>query len=311
MRMHTLSVVALSNRTYSSLAEKLEEAMAWLEIAAGQGAELTILPEALNQILGDGAAGEPSAQGEAEVCDNWQREMEPLIRAAVRLKIWATIPVVHRKRDGVRNSFFLISPEGETVWQYDKLSPTPSELDAAILPGAPSFYRSWGIILAGAICFDTCFSQNLNVQARHGLKLLLVPTLWPGGTQLNTFCKLHASRAAVSYPHWSRIIDIDGEEIAAGGYRNETLRFGTPVYTAAINFDRLSLISNGNQEQMAIIQRKYGGWVQVKFDQENCLCFLESRDQDLQEREILSEFGLVTATDYFASYARKIRERKP
>ena len=313
MRSHSVSVVALSNRPYSSLAEKLEEAVAWLEIAAGQGAELTVLPEGLNQILGDGAAGRPSPRCEVEACDNWQRDMEPLIRATVRLKMWTTIPVVHRQGDGIRNSFFLISPEGEAVWQCDKLSPTPSELDAGILPGAPAFYRWKGITLGGAICFDTCFPENLEVQSRHGVELLLVPTLWPGGTQLNAFCKLHASRAAVSYPHWSRIIDIDGEEIAAGGYRNETLRFGfgAPVYTAAINFDRLSLFGNGNQEQMAEIQRKYGGRVRVTFDQGNCLWFLESRDQNLPEQEILREFGLVTATEYFAGCARKIRERTP
>ena len=62
---------------------------------------------------------------------------------------------------------------------------------------------------------------------------------------------------------------------------------------------------------MAEIQRKYGGRVRVTFDQGNCLWFLESRDQNLPEQEILREFGLVTATEYFAGCARKIRERTP
>lgn len=313
MNRRVISVIALSNRDFPSLGEKLCEAVSWLELAAGQGAELAVLPECLNRFCGDGAGNPLLQTADRYAFDDWRREMAPLVEAAERLKLWVTIPVVHRQEAGIFNSFFLVSPEGEPVWQYDKLSPTPFEMDAGVVPGKPSFYDWRGIKLGGAICFDSCFPENLDLWAREGVELVLFASLWPGGSQLNTFCKLNSSRVAVSYPAWSRIIDIDGLEVVEGGYRQETLRFGfgAPVYTAALNFDRLALYGNHNQEKMVAILQKYGSRAKVTFDQGNCLWFLESGDPDLSEREIQREFGLITATEYFADCARQIRERTP
>lgn len=313
MNCRTISVIALSNRDFSSLSEKLGEAVGWVELAAEQGAELVVLPECLNRYFGDGP-GNPRLQTPDEyACRDWRREMAVLLEVAERRKVWLTVPVVHGQDGRLRNSFFLVSPEGEAVWQYDKLSPTPSEMEAGVVPGEASFYTWQGIKLGGAICFDTCFPENLDLWATEGVQLGLVASLWPGGSQLNTFCKMHAGRVAVSYPAWSRIIDIDGQEVVEGGYRQETLRFGfgAPVYTATLNFDRLSLYGNQNQQQMVNVLKKYGRRVRVTYDQGNCLWFLESCDPDLAEQEILKEFGLVTARDYFAECARKIREFKP
>lgn len=309
MRLHTISVIALSNRDFPSLEEKLAEAVTWLELAAGQGAELAVLPECLNRYCGDGAGNPLLQTSDQYAFDDWTREMSPLIAAADRLKLWVVIPVVHRQNNGILNSFFLVSPEGETVWQCDKLSPTPRELDAGVIPGRPGFFEWKDVKLGGGICFDTCFASNLEIWAREKVELLLVASLWPGGSQLNNFCKLQSCRVALSYPAWSRIIDIDGVEVVEGGYRQETLRFGfgAPVYTASLNFDRVSLYGNHNQEKMVDILRKYGKRVGITFDQGNCLWFLESRDPGLSESQIMAEFGLVTARDYFAECERRLR----
>ncbi len=304
MRIRSISVVALSDRNYCSLAEKLDEAVRWVELAAGEGGELVVLPECLNRFRED--APSPAA------ADDWRSGMSPLLRAAERLGVWVTVPVIHRQDGMLRNSFFLVSPDGEPVWQYDKCSPTPSELDEGIVPGVPGFFDWQGVRLGGAICFDTCFPAHLDALAAGGADLVVMPSLWPGGSQLAAFCKWHASRLALAYPHWSRIIDLDGRDAAAAGYRQETLRFGfgAPVCTARLNFDRVSLYGNGNQEKMAALRARYGRRIQVEFDQENCLWFLESRDPELPESGILREFGLVSAVDYFSDCARRIREAR-
>ena len=310
MKLHRLSVIALSNRDFSSLAEKLAEAVGWLEIAAGQGAELAVLPELLNRVCGDGYGNSKRKTAREVAFDDWRSETAPLIEAAVRLQIWVTVPVLHRIGDDLYNSFFLISPEGEPVWRYDKVSPTPEELDAGVVAAAPTHYDWKGVRLGGGICFDTCFPENLERQALEGVQLFLIPSLWPGGSQLNHLCKLRSTRVAISYPAWSRIIDIDGLEVAEGGYRQETLRFGfgAPVYTATLNFDRVSLYGNHNQEKMIPLARKYGRRVKISYDQGNCLWFLESLDPDLQESDLLQEFELTTAANYFAGCARRILE---
>lgn len=309
MRIHTISVIALSNRDFSSLDEKLAEAVVWLEVAAAQGAELVVLPECLNRYCGDGMRNLLLQTPDQYAFDDWTVEVSPLIAAACRLTLWVVVPVVHRQTNGIFNSFFLVSPEGSVDWQCDKLSPTPGELDAGVLPGQPSFFIWKGIKLGGGICFDMCFPANLDIWNREKVDLVLFPSLTPGGSQLNNFCKQASSRVALSYPAWSQLIDIDGLEVVGGGYRQETLRFGfgAPVYTASLNFDRVSLYGDHNQEKVTDILRKYGKRVGITYDQGNCLWFFESRDPDLSESQVMEEFGLITSRDYFEECERRIR----
>lgn len=308
MNRKTLAVVALDNRVFSSLEEKLKEAVGWMEIAARQGAELIVLPEGLNFHRGDGEQAAREETPEKVAFADWRSETRILIEAAERWNLWVTIPVLHRSEGKIYNSFFLVSPEGKAVWRYDKVSLTPEELSLGVTPGRASTYNWKGIKLGGAICFDTCFPENLEEQVLDGVQLFLVPSLWPGGSQLNHICKLRGARIALAYPAWSRIIDIDGREIVQGGYRQETLRFGfgIPVFTASLNFDRVSLYGNHNQERMREVAMKYGSRVGITFDQENCLWFLESKDETLSEADILKEFGLTPAGEYFADCTRRL-----
>lgn len=313
MDLRTISVIAQDSRDYSSLDEKLLEAVRWLELAAGQGAELVVFPECLQRYCGDGVGNQRRQSVAEAACKNWYEEMRILREAAMRCRVELVLPVTHHDEGELWNSFFLLSPEGEELWRYDKVSPTPEELAGGVRPGSPEKLYDWrGVKVGGLICFDTCFPENLDRLGHEGAQLVLCPSLWPGGSQLNHFCKMNACRVALSYPAWSRIIDVDGLEVIEGGYRQETLRFGfgAPVYTATLNFDRVTLYGNHNQEQMVAIQQKFGARVKVSYDQGNCLWFLESRDPDLAESEILKEFELVTARDYFARSARLIEEHR-
>lgn len=305
MNIRKISTIALSNRDFSSLEEKLLEAVSWLEIAAAEGAELTVLPELLNRYCGDGYGNPRAIPFERLIMDDWQTECRPLLQAVKHLKLWTTVPVLHRSDGKIFNSFFLIAPDGEPVWRYDKICPTPNEIKNGLTPGQPSTYNWNKLTLGGAICFDTCFPEKLEQQARDGVQLFLVPSLWPGGSQLNHLCKIRSTRVALAYPAWSRIIDIDGLDIVAGGYRHETLRFGfgAPVYTASLNFDRVALYGNHNQEQMIALRQKYGSKIQLEYDQGNCLWFLDSCDPDLHEKALLDEFDLQPASEYFTQIA--------
>jgi len=106
----------------------------------------------------------------------------------------------------------------------------------------------------------------------------------------------------LAYSPWSRILDRDGTELAAGGYRSETLRagFGSPVLLATINFDAVTLFADHNQEKMRDVTRHYGRDVRIRFDQHNCLFTLESRSANLSVDEVMRQFGLVSRRDHFA-----------
>ena len=301
MDQRTIATIALSNRDFACLEEKLVEAASWIALAEAQGADLAVLPEALNLYCGDGPGNTKQLAYEDVALEDWQAATSPLIEAARRHRIAVTVPVITREQAGLSNRFYLVDRDGTCAGCYQKMYPTPEELDWQVRPGPdPPPPIEWeGLKIGGAICFDTCFPEVFSAQAHADL--FLISSLWPGGSQLDYFARRYHVPIVLSYPAWSRIIDMDGRELVAGGYRHETLRFGfgAPVYLATVNFDRAVLFGNHNQEKIVDVQRAYGGQVQVTFDQPNCTYFLESRSPDVSVQEVIKRFELIEDDVYF------------
>jgi predicted amidohydrolase len=310
MNEKTFAAVALSNRDFPSFDAKLQEAAKWVEFAAAQGADVVVLPEGINLYKGDGP-GNPNAMTIADAAlDDWRRQTAVLTDAATRCKVAITIPVYTREKNGsILNSFFFLDHRGQLLGQYTKIRPTIGEMDEGTRPGdAIQPLIEWeGLKIGSAICFDTNFLPIFESQAKQGADVFLVPSLWPGGSQLNYYALQYSTPIVLSYPAWSRIIDIDGKEIAEGGYRSESLRFGfgAPVIFASINFDRVVLHADYNQAKMIDVQSKYGKRVRVTFDQQNMLLFLESRCRELTTESIVKEFELLPRREYLAQCEKR------
>jgi hypothetical protein len=303
MNEKTIAAIALSNRDYPSLAAKLDEAVKWVEIAAVQGADLAVLPEDLNIYRGDG--GDVSLPDMA--LDNWQRDTARLLETAVRCRIAVTVPVLVREQGRMANRFYLVSKEGAILGHYQKRNVTPGERAAGVEPGHTAPIRWDGLSVGGAICFDTFYQNVFAQQAGAGVDLFLVPSLTPAGQVLDYYALVYGKPIVLAYPAWSRVIDRDGQELAHGGQRWETLRygFGSPVVIAAVNFDAVTLFADFNQQRMVDVQRRYGRRVRIRFDQPNCLFYLESRCAELTVDEVMCEFGLISRQQYFARYTRQ------
>jgi predicted amidohydrolase len=312
-----IAAIALSNDAFPSFRAKLDDALRWLEIAAGMGCDLAVLPETLNHYQGDGitAAAKLSVRDVAMPEDQWQAQCKSLIGAASALNIAVTLPLLIQERDGsLRNCFFLISRTGQTLGCYTKSFVTASELQNGTLPAPgmapnqpPQPLIPWeGLTVGGAICFDTQFPEVFSQQAGRGAQLFLCPSLWPGGSQLNYHAFEHSTPIVLAYPAWSRIIDITGQDIAAGGQRWETLRFGfgSPVVAARINFDRALFHADGNQQKMVTIQRDLGPRVAITFDQPNCTFAVESRCPELSIADIITRYELVERKTYLRNARR-------
>jgi hypothetical protein len=162
-----------------------------------------------------------------------------------------------------------------------------------------------GLKVGGAICFDTYYQGIFEQQAQEGADLFLVPSLTPAGQVLDYYALAYGKPIVLAYPAWSRILDRDGMELAAGGYRCETLRFGfgTPIVMATVNFDAVTLFADFNQEKVVDVQQHYGKRVRIRFNQPNCLFFLESRCPDLPIGEVMRAFGLISRQEYFVRHA--------
>jgi predicted amidohydrolase len=308
MKEKTLAAVALNNRDFADFEEKLEEAVRWIDFSACAGADLVVLPEAMNLYRGDGDIGAHKVlMDEArQTMGSWRQRVDVLFQAARGNKVALTVPLIVPHEDYLINCFFLISSEGMTLGRLVKMYPTPSELSAGIRRGRPGLIDWEGLKVGGAICFDCYFPQVFEQQ--RGADLFLIPSLTSGGLHLDFHAMNQSAPIVLAYPAYSRIIDIDGAELDGAGYRNESLRFGhgAPVAIARINFDRVALFADGTQEKIVNIQEEYGSKVRIRFDQSVGIYYVESRSDDLSMAEVVRRFGLTTQRDYFDECARRV-----
>lgn len=114
-----MQVAALQMVSGSSVQANLDAARQLLEIAAGQGAELAVLPEyfCLMGLKDTDKLAVKEAPGAGPVQDF-------LARAAQEFKLWivgGTVPLQASDPQHVRNSSLVYSPNGQCVARYDKI----------------------------------------------------------------------------------------------------------------------------------------------------------------------------------------------
>lgn len=299
MNEKTIATLALREGEYDSFDETLVDASRLVEIAALQGADLLVLPETIN-LLHRRAHNAPL---ESLALHDWQQPTARLRDTAARAHVALVLPLLVRNSTGLANVFFFFDRHGTLLGQYQKCIPSAGEVACGVAPGVPQPVRWEGLSFGGGICVDLYYPHAVfDPQAAAGVDAFLLPSMTPAGSLLEAYAVTYAVPFVLAYSAWSRILDRDGRELAAGGYRSETLRagFGSPIQQATINFDAVTLFADFNQSKIADVQRHYGAKVRVRFDQPNCNFLLESRSPDLSVTEIMREFGLVSRREYFA-----------
>ena len=203
----------------------------------------------------------------------------------------------------------LFRSDGSILGYYQKRVPALGEQASGVESGISKPITWEGLRIGGGICIDIYYPHAVfDQQIAAGADLFVIPSMTPGGSVLDYCAHVYGVPFAFAYSPWSRILDRDGTELACGGYRSETVRFGfaSPVQHATINFNAVTLFADLNQQKMADVQRHYGPRVRIRFDQSNCIFTLESRSPDLSVHEVMQEFGLISRRDYFAQLGRGV-----
>jgi hypothetical protein len=295
----TIATIALRDQEYPNLDAVLREAGRWVEYAAAQGAELAVLPETINLLHRTSHA----APIEEFALEDWRQATALLCEMASRAKISLVLPLLVRDGGVLANRFYVLSKDGTLLGFYQKLVPALGERSSGVEPGISKPIAWEGLKMGGAICIDLYFPNAVfDSQMAEGVDLFVIPSFTPGGLLLDSCALTYGVPFVLAYSPWSRILDRDGSELAAGGYRSETLRFGfgAPVLLATINFDAVTLFSDLNQDKMDEVARCYGRDVRIRFDQHNCLFTLESRSPNISVTEIMQRFGLISRRNYMA-----------
>ncbi len=308
MNEKTIATIALRDHGFADLQAVLREAAHWVEAASLQGADLAVLPETIN-LLHQSAHDAPP---EHLALEDWRSETAMLCDAAARHRISLVLPLLVRDGTTLANRFYLLSRDGSELGFYQKQVPATGERLAGVQPARNTPLRWEGLTLGGGICIDVYFPKSVfDPQMEAGADLFVIPSMTPAGAFLDSCAVLYGVPFVLAYSPWSRILDRDGKELAAGGFRSETLLAGcgVPLQQATINFDAVSLFADFNGEKIQALQRHYGPKVRIRFDQSNCLFFVESRSFDLSIGEIMREFGLISRRDYFAQLDPEINTR--
>ena len=299
MNEKTIATIGLRDGGFADLQAVLREAARWVEVAAAEGANLAVLPETINLLH----RSTDEAPLEEIALDDWRTETAVLCETAAKHRISLVLPLLVRDGDALANRFYVLSRDGSELGFYQKRAPASSERLAGVRLAATAPICWEGLMVGGAICIDVYFPHHVfEQQMEMGADLFVIPSMTPAGTSLDYCAVTYGVPFVLAYSPWSRILDRDGKELAAGGFRSETLRagFGMPLQQARINFNAVSLFTDFNQEKLQDVQRHYGDKVRIRFDQPNCLFVLESRSADLSVDEIMRQFGLVSRRDYFA-----------
>lgn len=299
MNEKTIATIALRDQGYADLSAVLRDAAKGVELAAAQGADLAVLPETIN-LLHRTSVEIPL---DVYALENWRTAAGPLVETAVKHRISLVLPLLVRDGNHLANRFYLLSREGIELGFYQKRVPAVGERLADVRPAHTAPIQWEGLSVGGGICIDVYFPEHVfRPQIEAGADFFVIPSMTPAGAFPDSSAVNYGVPFVLSYSPWSRILDRDGKELAAGGYRSESLRagFGSPVQQATINFDAVSLFADFNQERLQEVQRHYRKKVRVRFDQSNCVFLLESRSSDLSVDEVMRQFGLVSRRDYFA-----------
>jgi len=177
-----MKIAALQMISTASVERNLETARALVERAAGEGAELAVLPEYFC-LMGRSdrdklAVAEPFGSGPIQ---------SMLADAARRHRLWlvgGTLPLASGQADRVMNASLVFSPAGECVARYDKIhlfrydnGREQYDEGRTLHPGStPTAFAAGEWRVGQSICYDLRFPELYRALMRPPCDLICVPS---------------------------------------------------------------------------------------------------------------------------------------
>ena len=167
--------------------KNLTAALAAIEQAAGQGAQLAVMPEYSNFL---GAQEGMPANAEQIPGPTTERMAEAARRLGIGI-MCGSIPEKSNVPDKVRNTAVFISEEGRILARYSKIHMFDLDVEGgvtykeseAIDPGRELSVFTWrGITFGLAVCHDLRFPELFRRMMQQGAQIILVPAAFTRAT---------------------------------------------------------------------------------------------------------------------------------
>lgn len=177
-RIVRLAAVHFRPRGSRSPQENYEAFGRYVRQAAAEGADLIVLPEAINYV---GMSGKTYADVAEPIPGP---ATQYFAKIAAEYDTYIVVPVIERDGHLVYNSAALVGPEGRLLGVYRKVCLPREEYNQGICPGNdyPVFETRWGR-LGIMICWDIHFPEVARELQYRGAEVIAVP-IWGGMPRL-------------------------------------------------------------------------------------------------------------------------------
>ncbi|XOV93209.1 MAG: carbon-nitrogen hydrolase family protein [Bacteroidota bacterium] len=206
-------------------------------------------------------------------------------------------PTVIKEEGKAYNAAVLIDRNGNPVWNYKKMHPTDSEMDAGISPGPEnqSAYQADFGTIGAQICFDVQWNNGWEQYRDKDVDMMFWPSAFPGGKMVQAkapFTNAYLVTSVNKGP--ARICDHSGEEIAKTEFWNRNW------ICAPVNMEKAILTTWPYVSKFSAIRKKYGRKINiVNYDEEEW-SLIESLSPDLRIKDVMKEFDLITYKEHIA-----------
>ncbi|MHB9130752.1 MAG: carbon-nitrogen hydrolase family protein [Armatimonadota bacterium] len=233
-RYATISSIAWSAAPGQSIFDAQEEATRLLRLAAVAKPDLIIFPELF---LHSGQRAEAWANP-----DPLPNPITVHFSALAReYQTNLVIPMPIKVNGLPYNSAVVINRQGEIVGHYDKVHPTPGELEVGIVPGAgPQVHQLDFGRIGHAICYDLNFPHQAEEMQGMDVDIICFHSMFAGGQLLSHWALTVGAYVISAYKEESRVVDMTGRELMCIGNRYEQFSMWKlqPIMTARLNLDR-------------------------------------------------------------------------
>jgi len=206
-------------------------------------------------------------------------------------------PLLTREDGRVYNSTVVFDREGEPVYTYHKVHPTPGELNERGITAGTRTPRCWDAPFGRvgvAICYDLKFQPLLKHYYTQGIELLLFPSYFPGGLRLQSLAYWYSFHVVSSHKQGYESVFLNnlGFEVARADMFAQAL-------THEFELDSVVVPCLENEEAVRAAKRKYGPAVEAEIHRPEGDMIVRYRGTETTVKEMMREFGIVTRAEAF------------
>jgi predicted amidohydrolase len=281
------------NLRESEPSANLEGALALLDAAGHQGADLVCLPE------GFIAAGIATSRLPDLAEPIPGPAFDAVASYAQRYGMYVVAGFYTQEDAHLRNVAAVIGRDGKLVGQYAKQHPTEGEIQFGVIPGTtPGVFETEIGRIGVAVCFDVNWREVWESLARQRAELVCWLSGYEGGFPLRAYAAIHHIPVVTSvWPFDARIIDMTGRVIAATSQWN-------PIAVTDLDLNMRLFHTDYQADKLLLLQQKYGNRVRVEAYTEEHIFTLATVDPDLRLDDVITEFELVEYDQYIERCSR-------